>query len=57
MISASEETSCDIMALSTSSSAMYVMKGEYKKGMNKLSKVMEWYITMELLPKPSCVSG
>lgn len=39
------------MTLSTSSPAMYVTKEEYEKGMNKLSKVMEWYITKGLLPK------
>lgn len=33
------------------SKAMYVTKEEFEKGMNKLSKVMEWYITKELLPK------
>ena len=33
------------------SAAMYVTKEEFEKGMNKISKVMEWYITKELLPK------
>ena len=29
----------------------YVTQEQFEKGMNKLSKVMEWYITKELLPK------
>ena len=29
----------------------YVTQEQFEKGMNKLSKVMEWYITKELIPK------